>query len=98
MLETANEETRRSEAPVYRRIADSVRQRIEAGELAPGDRLSPIRTLARELGVNRDTVSLAYDLLRSEGLVEGAVGRGTFVRGSVRSEPMPAPAQAWKTL
>lgn len=78
---------------MYRRIAASIRERISSGELIAGDRLAPIRGLADELGVNRDTVSLAYDQLRSEGLIEGAVGRGTFVRAAVRSDPMPAPVQ-----
>ena len=93
MLKERAEIPGRSEDPVYRRIAQSIRARIEGGELVAGDRLDPIRVLASELGVNRDTVSLAYDQLRSEGLVEGAVGRGTFVRAAVRSEPMPAPAR-----
>jgi GntR family transcriptional regulator/MocR family aminotransferase len=78
---------------VYRQIAQSVRERIASGELVAGDRLEPIRVLADELGVNRDTVSLAYDQLRSEGLVAGAVGRGTFVRAAVRSEPMAVPTR-----
>jgi len=85
--------TTRSAEPVYRRIADAMRARIESGELAQGDQLPPIRALAADLGVNRDTVSLAYDALRTEGLVEGEVGRGTFVRASVRAEPMAATAR-----
>ena len=93
MVEQVTSATGRSELPVYRRIAASIRERISSGELVAGDRLVPIRGLAEELGVNRDTVSLAYDQLRSEGLIEGAVGRGTFVRAAVRSDPMPAPVR-----
>ena len=88
MVSDAPKETPRSEGAVYRKIADSIRNRIASGELGEGDRLPPIRALAGELGVNRDTISLAYDLLQAEGLVEGAVGRGTFVRATVRAEPM----------
>jgi len=40
-------------------IADSVRQQIERGELAPAAALPPVRTLADELGVNRNTVVAA---------------------------------------
>jgi GntR family transcriptional regulator/MocR family aminotransferase len=68
--------------PVYRQIADHIRGEIEAGRLEPGARLPTIRELARRLGVNRDTVSLAYDELAAEGRLEATVGRGTFVRGS----------------
>jgi DNA-binding transcriptional MocR family regulator len=70
------------EGPVYRRIADQIRDGIEAGSLGAGSRLPPIRSLASDLGVNRDTVALAYESLADEGLVESVVGRGTFVRGT----------------
>jgi 2-aminoadipate transaminase len=66
--------------PVYRQIADQVRAAIAAGGLAAGQRLPPIRALAERLGVNRDTVALAYEALAREGWVESAVGRGTFAR------------------
>jgi DNA-binding transcriptional MocR family regulator len=38
--------------------------------------------LAGLLGLNRTTISAAYEWLESEGLIEGAVGRGSFLRGS----------------
>jgi len=67
--------------PVYRQIAEQIRARVQEGTLREGDRLPPIRDLARQLRVNRDTVSLAYESLAAEGLLESQVGRGTFVRG-----------------
>ena len=70
--------------PVYRQIADHIRREIEAERLAPGHRLPPIRDLARTLKVNRDTVALAYEELAAAGMVESAVGRGTFVCAPVR--------------
>lgn len=78
--------------PIYRRIADDIRGRVERGVLGAGDRLPTIRALASELGVNRDTVSLAYESLAAEGLVESVVGRGTFVRpqpGELRAAQEP---------
>ncbi len=71
---------RREGRPVYGQIADHIRREVEAGRIEPGDRLPPIRSLAEKLGVNRDTVSLAYENLANEGVVESTVGRGTFVR------------------
>ena len=47
----------RSGVPVYRQIAGQIRERVESGALAQGDRLPAIRDLARQLGVNRDTVA-----------------------------------------
>jgi DNA-binding transcriptional MocR family regulator len=74
--------------PIYRQIAEGIRGELAAERLAPGERLPPIRELARRLGVNRDTVALAYEALASEGLLESSVGRGTFVAEPVgRHEP-----------
>lgn len=78
-LERGNGE--RAERPVYQQIADQIRAEVERGALAEGDRLPPIRELARSLGVNRDTVGLAYEALAADGVVAARVGRGTFVRG-----------------
>src|SRR5581483_7417562 len=59
---------------------------IETGDLAPGDRLPPTRELAGQLGLNRTTVSAAYEILESEGLIKGSVGRGSFVCGVAGQE------------
>jgi GntR family transcriptional regulator/MocR family aminotransferase len=80
--------------PVYQQIAARFRAEIEAGRLGAGDRLPPIRDLAARLGVNRDTVALAYEDLARAGLVESTVGRGTFVRQAAPGrtlEPFEAP-------
>ena len=65
---------------VTRQIVRYLRRAIEAGRLGPGTKLEPIRQLARELGVNRETVAAAYHELEVLGLTESTVGRGTFVR------------------
>ncbi|KTS09894.1 aminotransferase class I/II-fold pyridoxal phosphate-dependent enzyme [Microbacterium testaceum] len=56
-------------------IATDLRERIERGELAPGTLLPSVRTVAADLGVNRNTVVAAYRQLAQAGLVE-ARGRG----------------------
>ena len=56
-------------------IADSVRSAIESGVLPPGATLPPVRSLAADLGVNRNTVVAAYRHLAQSGLVI-ARGRG----------------------
>jgi DNA-binding transcriptional regulator YhcF (GntR family) len=65
--------------PLYVQIRDQLRGRILDGGLKPGDRLEPSRELAHQLGVHRTTVGNAYADLESEGLIQGTVGRGTFV-------------------
>lgn len=67
--------------PLYRQVADAIRTGIAAGEVRPGERLPTTRELARRLGVTRLTVVHAYEALSAVGLIEGRVGRGTFVAG-----------------
>ena len=69
----------RNGIPVYRQIAEQIRERVASRDLPAGSRLPPIRELARRLRVNRDTVALAYEELARAGVVESTVGRGTFV-------------------
>ncbi len=79
-IDRPNKDTARR--PVYLQIADQIRGEVASGALGLGDRLPPIRVLATKLGVNRDTVSLAYEHLARAGVVEATVGRGTFVSGN----------------
>ena len=67
--------------PVYRQIAEGIRAAVEAGRLHPGTQLPPTRDLAKQLGVNRNTVIAAYDLLVETGAATGHTGRGTFLTG-----------------
>ncbi len=65
--------------PLYRQLHARIKEMIGSGTLGTGDRLPPTRELAGLLGLNRATVSAAYALLESEGLIRGHVGRGSFV-------------------
>jgi len=70
--------------PVYRQIADAVRSAIARHGLGGGARLPTIRNLASQLGVHRDTIATAYESLAADGVIESAVGRGTFVANGER--------------
>ncbi len=65
--------------PVYLAIADALARDLDAGLLSPGERLPTHRDLARQIGVNVVTVTRAYAEAARRGLVDGEVGRGTFV-------------------
>ncbi|MBV8866114.1 MAG: PLP-dependent aminotransferase family protein [Acidobacteriaceae bacterium] len=67
------------ELPIYKQLADSIRAAIEVGAIGLGERLPATRELAGQLGLNRTTVSAAYSVLEEAGLLEGQVGRGSFV-------------------
>jgi DNA-binding transcriptional MocR family regulator len=68
-----------SSIPIYRQLSDKIADLIRTGVLVDGQRLPPTRELAGQLGLNRTTVSAAYEVLESEALIEGHVGRGSFV-------------------
>lgn len=70
--------------PASRRVAAALRAAIEAGELAPGDRLPSERELAATHGVARNTAREAVRLLSESGLVVAEHGRGVFVRSERR--------------
>ncbi|MFJ6215774.1 TetR/AcrR family transcriptional regulator C-terminal domain-containing protein [Streptomyces sp. NPDC092296] len=67
-----------SDSP-YTRIAQQIRQRIETGELAPGDRVPSTRQITREWGVAMATAGKVLAALRQEGLVRAVPGVGTVV-------------------
>ena len=60
-------------------IAESVRDLLERGAYGPDDALPPVRTLADELGVNRNTVMAAYRHLAAAGLVVSRGRAGTRI-------------------
>ena len=75
-----------SEVPLYRQLYEGLRDSILAGALKDGDRLPPTRDLALQLSLNRATVSAAYALLEEDGLVNGQVGRGSFVQNKPQKD------------
>lgn len=70
---------RYSGTPLYRQVEQELRRQVEAGELAPGDRLPTEADLATELAVNRLTVRQALGELARAGTVHTRQGIGTFV-------------------
>ena len=83
-----------SGAPLYRQLYIYVRDLIRSGRLLKGERLPATRELAGALGLNRATITSAYELLESDALIESHVGRGSFVAGS----PAPAAGLDWEQV
>jgi GntR family transcriptional regulator len=65
--------------PIYRRIAEDLRQKIESGELVPGGQLPTEVDLRDVYDASRNTIRDAVKWLISRGLVETRPGQGTFV-------------------
>lgn len=80
-----------SHIPLYVQLRDQLRALVHTGELRSGDRIPASRELATQLGVHRTTVANAYAELESEGLIQGHVGRGTFICGVPARQFTPPP-------
>ena len=72
------------------KIAASAEAAVTAGRIAAGDRLPPVRNLARHLGVSPATVAAAYRALQDRGIAVAEGRRGTSIRpASPASPPVP---------
>jgi GntR family transcriptional regulator len=76
----ANGVDRSSDRPVYRQIADQLRNAITRGEFTPGAKLPSERVLMDRYQTSRVTVRQAIAVLGAEGLIDVEHGRGVFVR------------------
>ncbi|MDR3239253.1 MAG: GntR family transcriptional regulator [Clostridiales bacterium] len=70
---------KQSDVPVYRQLGDAFCQLIQSGVLPPHKKLPPIRTMARGLRINNDTVINAYKYMENQGAAYSVVGSGTYV-------------------
>jgi GntR family transcriptional regulator len=68
--------------PLHEQVASQIRRAIADGEAGPGERLPLAGDLAAMLGVNKNTVLRALQILRDEGLLELRRGRGITVVGT----------------
>lgn len=75
----------RLDEPTARGLAQAVAAVIREGDLEPGDRLPPIRTVASELALSPTTVSSAWSQLARAGAVRTDGRRGTTVADQTRS-------------
>ncbi len=72
--------------PIYRQVADEIKVLIARRELVEGTVLPPVRQLAGHLGVNLNTIAMAYRELQQEGIVSIRHGSGAVVTSSRASE------------
>lgn len=68
-----------SRVPVYEQLYKRVTELIVAGQLKNGDRLPSVRELAKELGVNPNTVSKAFQILERDRIINTVPGKGSFI-------------------
>ena len=72
--------------PVYEQIVRQIHDGVKTGRLKPGKPLPPVRQLAADLRLNRNTVARAYKTLEEQGVIVTAGRKGTFVRDDAARE------------
>ncbi len=68
--------------PMYRKIADAIREKISSGDYKVGTALPTEAQLREEFSVSRVTVRQAIKLLVENGELESKQGSGTYVKES----------------
>ena len=97
-LQTVEPKATHARQPGYRRIVETIAERIATGVYAPGGRLPSGSQLCTEFGVSPMTVTRALAVLKTEGLVSSVKGRGTYARSldlSNSSFKLSSVAGAW---
>lgn len=85
-----------SKVPIFIQIQTQILKFIEAGVLKPGDRLPSVRQLARDNGINPNTVARAYSQLEESGYVYNVPKKGVYVAG--RKQGQGARSELIKTI
>ncbi|MCR4648976.1 MAG: GntR family transcriptional regulator [Lachnospiraceae bacterium] len=68
-----------SGTPIYKQIAEQLKEDILSGKIKEGEYLPSIRGLAQDLRISVITTMKAYEELANEGLVTAAQGKGFYV-------------------
>lgn len=75
-----------TEPPLYLRVAEELRARIESGELPPGTRLPSVADISAQYGGSNSIATGAYKVLVDDGLVVSRHGAGHYVRSQETPE------------
>ena len=68
-----------STEPIYRQLVEQVTRLVASGTLQPGQSMPSVRELAGALAVNPMTISKAYSLLETSGVLERQRGIGMLI-------------------
>ena len=95
-----------SKTPLYEQIYRYIKENIQEGKIACGEKLPSTRALSAHLEVSRSTVELAYEQLLSEGYIESQPCRGFFAsrleglyqltRVKEEEEVLPREEKGWR--
>ena len=65
--------------PIYEQLCSGIARLISTGELKPEERLPAVREVAKQFGINPNTVQKAYSQLEQAGLIHSVPAKGSYV-------------------
>ncbi len=68
-----------SRTPIYEQIYFKIIELVIKGSLKENDQIPSVRNLAKDTGVNPNTVAKAYQELERNGIIYSLTGRGSFI-------------------
>lgn len=68
--------------PIYEQLFNGITRLISSGELSPDERLPAVREVAKQFGINPNTVQKAYSQLEQSGLIYSIPAKGSYVSGA----------------
>ncbi|MEH7336680.1 PLP-dependent aminotransferase family protein [Neobacillus drentensis] len=86
---------KKKESPKYQQIVDYIKEKIANGEWPIGSKIPSQRKLSTWFDVNRSTVITALEELMAVGLIEGKMGKGTFVANNTWTLLCTSPSVDW---
>lgn len=91
----------KSRIPIYEQLMERMKELIIQGVIKPDERLPSVRSLARELAINPNTIQRAYRELEGEHYIYSLPGKGSFVNrmaGGENSERVKSLSQQFRQL
>ncbi|NBG87490.1 GntR family transcriptional regulator [Isachenkonia alkalipeptolytica] len=71
----------KSRLPIYEQLVEGFKRLIMEEVIKTDEKLPSVRSLARELTINPNTIQKAYKALEQEGYIYTVQGRGNFAQG-----------------
>lgn len=66
-------------APIYEQLYNGIAGLISSGRMSSGEKLPAVREVAKQLGINPNTVQKSYLLLEQAGLIYSIPAKGSYV-------------------
>jgi GntR family transcriptional regulator len=69
-------------SPIYEQLYERITELISTGVMQKDEKLPTIREVAKQLGINPNTVQKAYQILEQQGLIYSIPAKGSYVNPS----------------